>query len=315
MKTVNKLYVVAGRRNMGAHAALNGGLFANVGMTTRTVDERLSDPDYRNKAAGGAWKVIVRDHEIGTHDDTEIHDELKKRDDVVWSLDGLNTEEFLFVNDPGDGSVARDIVLQIAKNLSPRDKCIEPNASIEQDLLDRGIPHAGEIRNSNGSVCWLRVKSVIERNGPYGKYVIVYFDSRSRDKAIFVWKCAAKEFPVGNYVMLSGVRVSNRGNLECKGSRIILRETAKVHSHRPKKSDSLSSVSVHPQEASDIDSVSPACEEVSSTNLAASQSHCASDSEAIQQVQRRRMWEDRIVGGLMCVVPLGIFWLGYHLSS
>jgi hypothetical protein len=222
MKKMNKLYVVAGKRNMGEHARLNGGLFVNVGMTTRTVDERLGDQDYRNKAAGGVWEVIVRDHEIGSHDDTEIHDELKKRDDVVWSLDGLNTEEFLFVNDPGDGSVARDIVLQIAKNLSPRDKCIEPDASIEQELLGRGIPHAGEVRKSNDSVCWLRVKSVIERNGPYGKYVILYFDSKSRDKAIFVWNSAAKQFPVGDYVLLGGVRVSKRGNLECKGQYRVL---------------------------------------------------------------------------------------------
>jgi hypothetical protein len=31
---------------------------ANVGYTSKTVEERLSDSDYSRKAAGGLWKVI-----------------------------------------------------------------------------------------------------------------------------------------------------------------------------------------------------------------------------------------------------------------
>ena len=52
----NKIYIVAGERNMKL-AQIEGGLWANVGQTTRGVSDRLRDDDYKRKAAGGKWQA------------------------------------------------------------------------------------------------------------------------------------------------------------------------------------------------------------------------------------------------------------------
>lgn len=108
----NKIYIVAGERNMELAALRGGGLYVNVGQTTRDVEDRLRDDDYKRKAAGGKWKVILQ-QDVGELTDKDIHPILKKHPRIYWDPDSNNTEEFLFVDDPGDGSVAKKTVIEI----------------------------------------------------------------------------------------------------------------------------------------------------------------------------------------------------------
>ena len=108
----NKIYIVAGERNMELAALGGRGLYVNVGQTTRDVEDRLRDDDYKRKAAGGKWKVILQ-QDVGELTDKDIHPILKKHPRISWDPDSNNTEEFLFVDDPGDGSVARKTVIEI----------------------------------------------------------------------------------------------------------------------------------------------------------------------------------------------------------
>jgi hypothetical protein len=108
----NKIYIVAGERNMELAALGGAGLYVNVGQTTRDVEDRLSDDDYKRKAAGGKWKVILL-AEVGELTDKDIHPILKNHPRVYWDPNSNNTEEFLFIDDPGDGSVAKKIVIDI----------------------------------------------------------------------------------------------------------------------------------------------------------------------------------------------------------
>jgi len=108
----NKSYIVAGERNMELAALRGAGLYVNVGQTTRDVEDRLRDDDYKRKAAGGKWKVIFQ-QDVGELTDKDIHPILKKHPRIYWDPDSNNTEEFLFVDDPGDGSVAKKTVIEI----------------------------------------------------------------------------------------------------------------------------------------------------------------------------------------------------------
>jgi len=108
----NKIYIVAGERNMELAALRRGGLYVNVGQTTREVEDRLRDDDYKRKAAGGKWKVILQ-QDVGELTDKDIHPILKKHPRIYWDPNSNNTEEFLFVDDPGDGSVAKKTVIEI----------------------------------------------------------------------------------------------------------------------------------------------------------------------------------------------------------
>jgi len=112
----NKIYIVAGARNMQLAQASGGGLWANVGQTTRQVSERLRDDDYKRKAAGGAWQVLFS-QDVGDLSDKEIHPILKAHPRVHWEKSD-NTEEFLFLDDPGDGSKAKEIVREILSSFS-----------------------------------------------------------------------------------------------------------------------------------------------------------------------------------------------------
>jgi len=71
---MRKIYLVAGSRNMapGAVTLDNKGLIANVGKTDRSVEERLRDPDYARKAAGGDWRIIKTWQVPDTISDTDV---------------------------------------------------------------------------------------------------------------------------------------------------------------------------------------------------------------------------------------------------
>jgi len=127
----NKIYIVAGARNMQLAQASGGGLWANVGQTTRQVSERLRDDDYKRKAAGGAWKVLFSQN-VGDLSDKVIHPILKAHPRVRWENTD-NTEEFLFLDDPGDGSEARKIVSKILSS-----RCL-PLLKAENEKLQKEI--------------------------------------------------------------------------------------------------------------------------------------------------------------------------------
>jgi len=128
----NKIYIVAGERNMRL-APTEGGLYANVGQTTRGVADRLRDDDYKRKAAGGKWQVLL-EQEVGDLTDKQIHPLLKNHSRVLWDPDSNNTEEFFFRGDPGDGSVALEIVLDILKHMhSPL--LLKENRELRQENL------------------------------------------------------------------------------------------------------------------------------------------------------------------------------------
>lgn len=102
------IYLVAGSRNViTAHS--QGGLWANVGQTSKSVEERLEGLDYGRKAAGGDWIVLNRWRVPDYIDDTMLHIKLRIHPGVVWS-NSRNTEEFLFSQDTGDGNTASEYI-------------------------------------------------------------------------------------------------------------------------------------------------------------------------------------------------------------
>lgn len=133
----NKIYIVAGERNMRL-APTEGGLYANVGQTTRSVADRLRDDDYKRKAAGGKWQVLLEQEVGDLTTDKQIHPLLKRHPDVTWDPDSDNTEEFFFRGDPGDGSVARLIVGGILQQI-----CL-PHLQQENARLTGDIAQLGE---------------------------------------------------------------------------------------------------------------------------------------------------------------------------
>jgi len=137
MRVANKIYIVAGERNMRL-APTEGGLYANVGQTTRSVADRLRDDDYKRKAAGGKWQVLLEQEVGDLTTDKQIHPLLKRHPDVSWDPDSDNTEEFFFRGDPGDGSVARLIVGGILQQI-----CL-PHLQQENARLTGDIAQLGE---------------------------------------------------------------------------------------------------------------------------------------------------------------------------
>jgi hypothetical protein len=108
----NKLYLVAGSRNISLAETTKIGLWANVGMTHgRPPEERLRDPDYRKKQIGGSLKVLTK-WDIGKYKDHDIHHGLKRHSEVKYERSD-NTEEFLFLTDSGDGIRAQQIIEEI----------------------------------------------------------------------------------------------------------------------------------------------------------------------------------------------------------
>jgi hypothetical protein len=181
----NKLYVIAGERNMKAVKDL-GGLYANVGQTTRTVYDRIKDKDYRLKSGAGTWKVIIEDTPLGKFEDAHIHELLRKRGDVKWDPESLNTEEFHFITDKGNGEEAKRIVKECLNNLQPHS--IEKDIDIvKSKLQSAGIRHASEF-NDEG-IYWFRIRSFINKVDKNGKtYLIINFINNTGSyKSIFCW--------------------------------------------------------------------------------------------------------------------------------
>ena len=110
------IYIVAGERNIQA-VDLFGGLYFNLGMTKHSVEDRLKDPDYRRKNAGGKWVIL---HEWKVEDslrDSVFHDLLEhagyqrtKSNLEEFSTDGSNTEEFFACGDDGTAHEVAKII-------------------------------------------------------------------------------------------------------------------------------------------------------------------------------------------------------------
>lgn len=116
---VKTIYLVAGERLIEGVAHF-GGLYANVGQTERTVSERLKDEDYRRKNSGGDWKVLKTWKVPSEISDSVLHKILKSNKyagKVVWKKSS-NTEEFQFIGDDGNGSVAIPIIQEELEKLS-----------------------------------------------------------------------------------------------------------------------------------------------------------------------------------------------------
>lgn len=181
---MNKLYVIAGERNINA-AQINGGLFVNVGQTTRTVQERLSDKDYRQKSAGGKWKILLQDIDLGEFEDAHIHEQLRERNDVIWDPTSSNTEEFHFVTDTGSGDEVKRIIAECIENLK-RTHPVQLE-SLEQYFKKSGVKNASEF--SEPGLYWFRVNSFIERIDKNNKkYLIIRFNNGKKGyQEVFCW--------------------------------------------------------------------------------------------------------------------------------
>jgi hypothetical protein len=102
------IYLVAGSRNViTAHS--QGGLWANVGETSKSVEERLEGLDYRRKAAGGEWVILNKWRVPIWFSDSMVHQELRKSETVVWK-NSANSEEFLFLGDQKNANLASLII-------------------------------------------------------------------------------------------------------------------------------------------------------------------------------------------------------------
>jgi len=203
----NKLYVIAGERNMKAVKDL-GGLYANVGQTTRTVYDRIKDKDYRLKSGAGTWKVIIEDTPLGKFEDAHIHELLRKRGDVKWDPESLNTEEFHFITDKGDGEEAKRIVKECLNNLRPHS--IEKDIDIvKSKLQSAGVRHASEFHCED--IYWFRIRSFVDRVDSNGKtYLIINFINNTGDyKSIFCWAWRG-EYPKIGSTFIAQVKKGKR---------------------------------------------------------------------------------------------------------
>lgn len=119
---MNTIYAVAGERNLTWGAIhSNGGTWANIGQTTKTPEKRLKDADYRRKQLAGNLIVLSKWENIDIRD-KQIHDKLVNRIDVYHDADSNNTEEFLFLNDTGSGSVISQIIDEIIADIINRNE-------------------------------------------------------------------------------------------------------------------------------------------------------------------------------------------------
>jgi len=129
-----KIYLIAGERNCSRGAIEeNSGLYANVGETNRNVIQRTRDEDYRKKQLGGKI-IILKEWDISDYklSDRDIHKQLKIHPRVKWEASD-NTEEFLFLDDKGDGSVAIEIIENIIIGLMCPSFVIDIICRLEQD--------------------------------------------------------------------------------------------------------------------------------------------------------------------------------------
>ena len=162
-----KIYLVVGRRNMAA-ATVHGGLYANVGQTSRTVSERLNDKDYKRKNMAGEF-IIILEKEVSGITDRDIHDMLRQHKEVKWDASSPNTEEFLFIGDVGDGALASRIVNSCIEKLEKQEKTEKTESLVFKKLKQSGINPLSSFSSVN--MYWFVLRSFqkkIDRNGnPY----------------------------------------------------------------------------------------------------------------------------------------------------
>lgn len=93
---MTNIYVVAGARNIRL-SKHEGELIVNIGQTSRTCSERMSDNDYSRKAAGGEWQTILW-YENFSGTDRQLHEVLLSNFKGLVSKTNMksNREEFSF---------------------------------------------------------------------------------------------------------------------------------------------------------------------------------------------------------------------------
>jgi len=132
------VYLIAGIRNIRS-VEIHGGLWANVGETTKSVEERLSGLDYARKAAGGEWIIINKWRVPAWISDKDIHEEIKKNKNILWK-NSTNSEEFLFYNDSGNGNAASLIVAEaIVKIMNSESEKIFKKVSVDREVLNKKL--------------------------------------------------------------------------------------------------------------------------------------------------------------------------------
>jgi|TARA_R110002020_G_scaffold343847_1_gene558225 hypothetical protein len=129
------IYIVAGERNIQTVETL-GGLYFNLGKTTRSVEERLKDNDYRRKKAGGEWVIIDQWEVEDSITDSVFHKLLEKNGVIRTKTD--NTEEFFLSNDNGAATKAIKIIQEYIDTNSI--SCVhKPTQTIEEVLAEQVI--------------------------------------------------------------------------------------------------------------------------------------------------------------------------------
>lgn len=132
------VYLIAGIRNTRS-VAVHGGLWANVGETTKSVEERLTNVDYNRKAAGGDWVILNKWRVPAWISDKTIHEEIKKNKNILWK-NSANSEEFLFYNDSGNGNAASLIIAEaIVKIMNSESEKIFKKVSVDREILNKKL--------------------------------------------------------------------------------------------------------------------------------------------------------------------------------
>ena len=132
------VYLIAGIRNIRS-VEVHDGLWANVGETTKSVEERLSGLDYSRKAGGGDWVILNKWRVPAWISDKTIHEEIKKNKNILWK-NSTNSEEFLFYNDSGNGNAASLIVAEaIVKIMNSESEKIFKKISIDKEILKKKL--------------------------------------------------------------------------------------------------------------------------------------------------------------------------------
>ena len=132
------VYLVAGARNIQS-VSIHGGLWANVGETTKSVEERLCGTDYSRKAAGGDWIILNKWRVPHYISDTMIHDQIRLDKKILWK-NSVNSEEFLFYNDSGNGNAASLIIAEaIVKIMNTESEKEFRKISIDKEILKKKL--------------------------------------------------------------------------------------------------------------------------------------------------------------------------------
>lgn len=139
------VYLIAGIRNIGS-VAVHGGLWANVGETTKSVEERLLGVDYARKAAGGDWVILNKWRVPAWISDKDIHEEIKKNKNILWK-NSTNSEEFLFYSDSGNGNAASLIVAEaIVKIINSESQKIFGKIEVDREILKEKLKKLSDKR-------------------------------------------------------------------------------------------------------------------------------------------------------------------------